>query len=452
MTEPTDPAVPREVAIRCRDLTKEYRLDSVGAKKRRGRALRALGRLVRGRGSEPVPRFLALDGISFSVERGERVAIIGSNGAGKSTLLKLLSRIVYPTRGEAILRGRLTSLLEVGTGFNSALSGRENVYVNASIHGLTKRETTDRLPEIIEFSGIDPRFIDMRVKHYSSGMRMRLAFSVAAHLDPDILLLDEVLAVGDMAFQEKCLARVEGMMEHRRTVLFVSHDLSSVVRFCQRALWLESGRLVMDGDAKEVVSAYTARAREALSGRRGRSRLEDVEAEETSPGTEEPRIGAGGKLVESPAAKFHSVSLIDLEGRELSSASVEHPICIEFDYEVLEGGQSILPVARFYSKEEILLFTAVYTEAEYMQRPKSTGRYISVLQIPPHFFNPGPIEVSVSLTSPVSGKLKRHVVIEKALGFDVHEAPFGVTSARGCYRSLKGAVRPLFEWRTEVIS
>lgn len=448
----TDSAAAGEIAIRCRDLTKEYRLDSVGAKKRRGRALRALGRLLRGRGADPVPRFLALDSLSFAVERGERVAIIGRNGAGKSTLLKLLSRIAYPTRGEAIIRGRLTSLLEVGTGFSNALSGRENIYVNASIHGLTKRETTERLPEIIEFSGIDPRFIDMRVKHYSSGMRMRLAFSVAAHLDPDILLLDEVLAVGDLAFQEKCLARVEGMMEEQRTVMFVSHDLSSVVRFCERALWLEEGRLVMDGTAREVVSAYTARAREGLSVRGGRHRQEVAEGDTPTASPEEPRIGAGGRLVESPAARFNSVSLIDEEGSELSSASVEQPVCIEFDYEVLEGGQVILPVARFYSREEILLFTAVYTEEDYLQRPKPPGRYISVLRVPAHFLNPGPIEVSVSLTSPVSGKLKRHVVIERALAFDVHEAPFGATSARGCYRTLKGAVRPLFEWRTEVVS
>jgi lipopolysaccharide transport system ATP-binding protein len=225
-----------ELAIRVRDLSKRYRLEQARTRAPHTGLLQPFLTLLRPRRASASGKdFWALDGVTFDVARGERVGLIGRNGAGKTTLLKILSRIVAPTRGEARLRGRLTSLLEVGTGFNDALTGRENVFVNASMHGLGTAETAARFEEIVEFSGIDRRFIDMRVKHYSKGMRVRLAFSVAAHLDADILLLDEVLAVGDLAFQEKCFERVEGMMQTKRTVMFVSHDRSSLTRFWSRA-------------------------------------------------------------------------------------------------------------------------------------------------------------------------------------------------------------------------
>lgn len=199
--------------------------------------------------------FWALKDINFDIYQGERVGIIGQNGAGKSTLLKILSRLVYPTTGEAIIRGRVTSLLEVGTGFNSSLSGRDNIYLNASLHGLTRTEIDQIFQDIVDFSGVGT-FLDTPVKHYSSGMRVRLAFSVAAHLDPDILLLDEVLAVGDIAFQKKCLQRVEGLTSSGRTILFVSHSIGHIIQFCDRVIWLDHGEIRFDGEATEGAQQY----------------------------------------------------------------------------------------------------------------------------------------------------------------------------------------------------
>jgi len=340
------------------------------------------------------------------------------------------------------------------------------------MHGLGTRQTEERFEEIVEFSGIDRRFIDMRVKHYSSGMRVRLAFSVAAHLDADILLLDEVLAVGDLAFQEKCLERVEGMMQGRRTVVFVSHDLNSVTRFCDRAIWLEQGRVVLDGTAKEVIAEYAGKVRRATTSRRWRGAALDGSeaaalpalndgvgvAEPVGPDTPLPAacpdtaeaamLGAGAIIKEPPWAEMVAVGMIDGDDRELKVATVDQKIGIEFVYDVLRSGKVILPAANFHTADDILMFTAVYTDLENMRRPKEMGRYRSVLWIPPHLLNVGPIKVTVSLTTPVSGKLERHAMIPAALSFEVCEAPLGVRSARGSYREVKGVVRPLLDWQT----
>jgi lipopolysaccharide transport system ATP-binding protein len=197
----------------------------------------------------------ALRDLTFSVPEGEVVGIIGRNGAGKSTLLKILSRITYPTAGSIRVRGRVASLLEVGTGFHEELTGRENIYLNGSILGMRRREIERRFDEIVEFSGVS-QFIDTPIKHFSSGMRLRLGFAVAAHLDPDVLIVDEVLAVGDAGFQKKCLSAMEGLRSGGRTVLFVSHNMAAVENLCSRGLWIDGGRLRLDGTAKEVIKAY----------------------------------------------------------------------------------------------------------------------------------------------------------------------------------------------------
>ena len=199
--------------------------------------------------------FWPLRDISFTVNRGEVVGIIGSNGAGKSTLLKILSRNIAPTEGSALIQGRVSSLLEVGTGFNANLSGRENVFLNASLHGLSRNEIVDRFDAIVDFSGVR-KFIDTPVKNYSSGMYSRLAFSVAAHLEPDLLFVDEVLSVGDLAFQQKCLNRFSEMVGGNRTVLFVSHNLSAVSNICSKVLWLDQGRVRYFGPTEAGIAAY----------------------------------------------------------------------------------------------------------------------------------------------------------------------------------------------------
>jgi lipopolysaccharide transport system ATP-binding protein len=197
----------------------------------------------------------ALRDVSFSADVGEVIGFIGRNGAGKSTLLKILSRVTYPTSGVAHVNGRVASLLEVGTGFHDELTGRENIYLNGSILGMRKREIEQRFDAIVDFSGVE-QFIDTPIKHYSSGMRLRLGFAVAAHLEPDVLIVDEVLAVGDAGFQKKCINAMEGLRNSGRTVLFVSHNLAAVENLCSRGIWIDSGKVRMDAGAKEVITAY----------------------------------------------------------------------------------------------------------------------------------------------------------------------------------------------------
>lgn len=197
----------------------------------------------------------ALRDVSFEVAEGEVVGIIGRNGAGKSTLLKILSKITYPTEGNIKIRGRVASLLEVGTGFHEELTGRENVYLNGSILGMRKQAVDKCFDAIVDFSGVE-QFIDTQVKRYSSGMRLRLGFAVAAHLEPDVLIIDEVLAVGDAGFQKKCLDTMEGLRSGGRTVLFVSHNLASVENLCTRCVWIDGGRVKEDGDPRTVIQSY----------------------------------------------------------------------------------------------------------------------------------------------------------------------------------------------------
>jgi lipopolysaccharide transport system ATP-binding protein len=249
-------------AISVRNIGKRYR---IGAKERAGRTLREtivdlaaapfrrLGRI--GRPTAPEELIWALKDVSFDVQPGEVVGVIGRNGAGKSTLLKIMSRITEPTEGRIELRGRVASLLEVGTGFHPELTGRENIYLNGTILGMKKAEIDKKFDVIVAFSEIE-KFLDTPVKHYSSGMYVRLAFAVAAHLEPEILLVDEVLAVGDAAFQKKCLGKMEDVAKAGRTVLFVSHQMNSIRKLCGRCIWLDGGRLRLADTMVKVVCAY----------------------------------------------------------------------------------------------------------------------------------------------------------------------------------------------------
>lgn len=249
-----------ESAIRVRGLAKEYR---IGAREEPYSTLREsmvkalrqpLARL-RGKSPQQNKRFWALEDINLDVSRGEVVGVIGRNGAGKSTLLKILSRITAPSRGQVELIGRVGSLLEVGTGFHPELNGRENIFLNGAILGMRRAEVARKLDDIIAFAEID-EFLETPIKRYSSGMQVRLAFAVAAHLHPEILLVDEVLAVGDAAFQRKCLGKVDEISQSGRTVIFVSHQMSQIRRLCSRVIWLRDGRLVADGGASETINRY----------------------------------------------------------------------------------------------------------------------------------------------------------------------------------------------------
>jgi ABC-type polysaccharide/polyol phosphate transport system ATPase subunit len=259
------------IAIDVDRLSKRYLLgerEAYGAlRDTLARALRAPLRWINGRAARASAvreSIWALENVSFDIRQGEIIGVVGRNGSGKSTLLKILSRITEPTSGRAEIRGRVGSLLEVGTGFHPELTGRENVFVNGAILGMRRAEIRRKFDEIVSFSGIE-QFIDTPVKHYSSGMQMRLAFSVAAHLQPQILLIDEVLAVGDAAFQRKCLGKMDDVSRDGRTVVFVSHQMNQLRRLCGRCLWLDSGRVVNMGPTAELLNRYEASFMEASS-------------------------------------------------------------------------------------------------------------------------------------------------------------------------------------------
>lgn len=249
-----------KTVIKVENLSKEYLL--LHQKRERYTALRDVisqkaKNILQGnfREQQSTETFKALDDISFTIEQGDRVGIVGRNGAGKSTLLKVLSRIVSPTSGKITIDGRVASLLEVGTGFHPELSGRENIFLNGSILGMSKREIRDKFDEIVAFSEVE-RFLDTPVKRYSSGMYVRLAFSVAAHLEPEILIVDEVLAVGDAAFQRKCLGKMKDVSNEGRTILFVSHNMEAVQKLCNRGIMLQQGKLVEQGSIDLIVKKY----------------------------------------------------------------------------------------------------------------------------------------------------------------------------------------------------
>jgi lipopolysaccharide transport system ATP-binding protein len=246
-------------------LSKRYRLGEYSADTQlREVIMGAIRKLTRSQ-REVEQTIWALRDVSFEVQQGEVLGVVGRNGAGKSTLLKLLSRITYPTSGSLKARGRVASLLEVGTGFHEELTGRENIFLNGSILGMKKKEIEQRLDEIVEFSGIS-QFIDTPIKRYSSGMRLRLGFAVAAHLSPDILLVDEVLAVGDADFQKKCLDAMDGLRTSGRTVLFVSHNMTAVESLCSRCIWIDAGRIRADGEARAIVGDYMKTFAQASTG------------------------------------------------------------------------------------------------------------------------------------------------------------------------------------------
>jgi lipopolysaccharide transport system ATP-binding protein len=266
---------------------------------------------VRGRQivqGDEVEEFWALKDVSFEVKRGEVIGIIGKNGAGKSTLLKIVSRITEPTAGRVRLRGRVASLLEVGTGFHPELTGRENIFLNGAILGMTRREIRRKFDEIVAFAEVE-KFLDTPVKHYSSGMYVRLAFAVAAHLEPEILIVDEVLAVGDAEFQKKCLGKMdEASKREGRTVILVSHNMSAVNSLCSKGIYLEHGRLQTIGDTKVVVSKYLARTQE---GKDGQKTLSDNQTRKS--------------------IFFKSVSILNHDHRVSTSLDVTQPfnICVQ---------------------------------------------------------------------------------------------------------------------------
>jgi lipopolysaccharide transport system ATP-binding protein len=417
------------VAIRAEGLSKQYRLGQYRqayqtAREELVRVGRALTRRHRG-GSAEKETIWALDDVSFQIESGEVVGVIGRNGAGKTTLLRILSRITEPTRGYAELRGRLGSLLEVGTGFHPELTGRENVFLNGAILGMRRGEVARKLDAIVDFAGV-AKFIDTPVKRYSSGMYVRLAFSVAAHLEPEILIVDEVLAVGDAEFQRRSLGRMDEIGKSGRTVLFVSHNMATVTRLCQRAILLEAGRVVLDGPADHVTAHYM----------------------HTDTGTTAHRTWPLDAAPGDDLVRLRSVRVVDREGVSAETIDVRHPVGIEMTFDVLRSGPPIRPQIMLTDDSGLSSFNALDTDPRWREEA-DPGTYTSTAWVPGNLLNDGVVFASVFVSTLSPGRTTQHVFERDAISFQVTD-PVEGDSAKGDYVGhWRGVVSPLLEWTTQ---
>ena len=361
--------------------------------------------------------FWALRDLSFEVNQGDVVGIVGRNGAGKSTLLKILSRITEPSSGRAEIYGRVGSLLEVGTGFDQELTGLENIYLSGAILGMRKAEIDRKLEEIVAFSEVG-QFIDTPVKRYSSGMYVRLAFAVAAHLEPEILIVDEVLAVGDAAFQRKCLGKMGDVAGEGRTVLFVSHNMAAITRLCRLGLWLDRGQLKDVGPADEVVARYFAAGVDTLGELTFRDRLAEA------PGSEFIRLLA--------------VRTRSSEGHVTTSIDAHSAVNVEVEYEVLRPAASLRVGVSLTAHDGTVLFSS--TDADTLEEARTPGRFLSQCTIPGNFLNYGQYFLSVGSDTPM---IQTHFFIDRGLSFTIEQ-----TGGIGAHISdgRQGLLRPDLPW------
>lgn len=392
------------------------------------RAMRRRGSRTRHRR----PTFWALDGVSFDVAQGEVVGVIGRNGAGKTTLLKILSRITEPTEGRALLRGRVGSLLEVGTGFHPELTGRENIFLSGAILGMRRREISQKFDEIVDFAGVE-RFMDTPVKRYSSGMYVRLAFAVAAHLEPEILLVDEVLSVGDAEFQRKCLGKMEDVTHQGRTVIFVSHNMAAVRKLCPRAILLEKGSVVIDGPTDRVIARYF----DSLGGHSGTSAV--VEGDELN------ELGRHYLFQDEEFFRLDRIALVDEAGQPRTSYRSGEPVSIAIEYDVMQPFTNLQLIVELTDEDgRVLLRTESGDEPQlnryYVSEP---GRYAASCTIPADVFGEQRFYVTVHAIA----QGMQHVACEQILHFD---ATFEGYNDNLSAHSRTGYFRPRIPWTTEV--
>lgn len=413
-----------DIAVSVRGLGKRYRI--VHDREPYARLTETLWNTIRHplrRGSE-AEEFWALRDVTFDVPHGGVVGIIGRNGAGKSTLLKILSRITEPTEGEAVLHGRVSSLLEVGTGFHPELTGRENIYLSGSILGMRRADIRRQFDEIVAFAEVE-RFLDTPVKRYSSGMQVRLGFAVAAHLEPDILVVDEVLAVGDAAFQKKCLAKMEDVAHGGRTVLFVSHNMAAVARLCERAVLLDRGRVVTHGSAARVVQTYLA----SDSGRSGVRKWGDPQ---DAPGDE--------------VARLRSVSAVGAGGGIGDEVEITEPFDVEVEYWSDTPG-TLRPAANlhFYNEQGVCLFaTSDFANRDWWVTPRGRGLVRSRCRIPGNFLAEGRLTVTVAVST--YNPTRVHAIERDAIAIQIVDRSRG-EGVRGEYvNDWPGVIRPMLDW------
>ena len=363
----------------------------------------------------------ALRDVDLEIEHGDIIGFIGRNGAGKTTLLKILSRITTPDAGRAVIHGRVGSLLEVGTGFHPELTGRENVYLNGAILGMRRNEIKRRFDEIVDFGAVG-RFIDTPVKRYSSGMYMRLAFAVAAHLDTEVLMIDEVLAVGDIAFQQKCLGKMGDVARDGRTILFVSHNLLALQSLCNRAYWIDQGRVIDEGSPSKLVSNY----------------LEASYSVQTSQVWETPESAPGNDVI-----RLNRVSVRPVKSEGGDRIDVRTPFVVEFDYWVRESDVHVKPSLSLYNSQGIQILSAVDPHlADWKGVPLKEGLYRESCRIPGDLLNSGLHRVEFRVLIDGEDEWRANDV----LTFDILD----VSDFRaGWYDDWEGAIRPMLPWQRE---
>jgi lipopolysaccharide transport system ATP-binding protein len=420
-------------AIRAEGLGKQYRIGAVspGTQTLREAVAAAASPLAwLSRRSRPrAATIWALRDLDLEIPRGEAVGVVGSNGAGKSTLLKILSRVTRPTAGRAQLRGRVTSLLEIGTGFHPDLTGRENVFLNGAVLGMGRAQMTAKFDAIVAFAEIE-KFIDTPVKHYSTGMYLRLAFAVAAHVEPEILLLDEVLGVGDAAFQRKSQERMEEIIRGGCTLLMVSHNVHAIANLCTRALCLEQGTLRDDGAPREVIDAYLAR-----------SYSHDDAGERQWP---QPRQAPGNEN-----ARLRAVRIISA-GRVTPRVDARLPARVEIEYWNFVPGARIYVSMHLYEESGVGVLASANlpslnlgTDAWY-GRPQPAGLFRAVCTLPGHLLNESRYSVSVFI---VADMARHEVIAHHVLGFQACDD----NPLREYHGKVMGVVRPRLDWTSEYL-
>lgn len=422
-----------DAVIRVVDLSKQYRIGRKQAcYKTLGETLsqtltaplRKLRSAFQNSNGHQDNRIWALKNLSIEIKRGEVLGIIGRNGAGKSTLLKILSRITEPTEGYADVHGSVSSLLEVGIGFHQELTGRENIYLNGAILGMRRTEIARNFDEIVAFAEID-KFIDTPVKRYSSGMYLRLAFAVAAHLQSEILIVDEVLAVGDAQFQKKCLGKMNEIRSGGRTILFVSHNLAAIQSLCSRALWVQDGRAIEDGQPGAVVSDY----------------LKTATAFVGDKVWNDPREAPGGDEV-----RLHSIRLTPEDETTVDRMNTGTPLMIEIQYWNLRPDTQLDMNIAVYNQEEICVFSSnSANEQSWQRKPLPSGLFRTQCHIPGNMLNDGGYRVSLLVIKDSATVVHRE---NDALVFQIQD---NVEDRNGWYGKWTGVIRPKLYWSTELL-
>ncbi len=364
--------------------------------------------------------FWALKDVSFEIKQGDRVGIIGRNGAGKSTLLKILSRITEPTSGKISIKGRVASLLEVGTGFHPELTGRENIFLNGAILGMGRAEIKKNFDAIVDFAEVE-KFLDTPVKHYSSGMYVRLAFAVAAHLEPEILIVDEVLAVGDAQFQKKCLGKMEDVSQNEgRTVLFVSHNMPTVTSLCHRCILLDNGKIRKTGNTSEVIMEYYST---------GQGSPAFIEFTKRKVGDEYVQLVSG--------------HVENIMGKITPEIFINEDFKISIKYKVLQlSNYRLIPNFHFYTADGVCAFISSVEESNILP----VGEYISECNLPKNFFNEGAYFVGLAISSFESG-VKVHFFEPNVISFNIKDSLEGTVARQHGYTgTIPGVVRPQLHW------